>query len=91
MSFDRIPRPIRRVVRQTNGPLVIVQDGRNFYWIVNRKSGKTVPERFEGLDAAKREASTLLFLHKPETSSPKWTVPVDGRAAEDRFARWAGR
>ena len=91
MSFDRIPQPIRRVVRQTNGPLAIVQDRRNFYWIVNRKNGRTVPERFEGLDAAKREASTILFLHKPKGQSPKWTAPVDGRAARDRFDRWAGR
>ena len=91
MSFDRIPRPIQRVVRQTNGPLVIVQDRRNFYWIINRHSGKAVPERFEGLDTAKREASTLSFLYQPEAPSPKWTVPVEGRAAEERFTRWAGR
>ncbi len=91
MSFDQIPRPIQRVVRQTNGPLVIVQDRKNFYWIVNRENGKTVPERFEGLETAKREASSLSFLYKPEAPSPTWTAPVDGRAAEARFTRWAGR
>lgn len=91
MSFDRIPRPIQRVVRQTNGPLVIVQDARNFYWILNRRNGTTVSERFELLEVAKEEAATLAFLHRPEAPSPKWTVPVDGRAAQDRFDRWAGR
>jgi hypothetical protein len=91
MSFDRIPRPIQRVIRQINGPLAIVQDGRNFYWIINRKNGRHVPERFEGLEAAKSEASTLLFLHKPEARKPSWTTPVDGRAAQTRFDRWAER
>ena len=91
MSFDRIPRPIQRVVRQTNGPLALVQDGRNFYWIINRKNGRRIPERFEGLTAAKTEASSLLFLHKPEAPAPTWTAPVDGRAAQARFDRWAER
>ena len=91
MSFDRIPRPIQRVVRQTNGPLAIVRDGRNFYWILNRKNGRRIPERFEGLKAAKTEASSLLFLHRPEAPAPTWTSPVDGRAAQARFDRWAER
>lgn len=89
MSFDRIPRPVQKVVRQTNGPLAIVQDGYNLYWIINRKNGKLIPDRFEGLDWAKSEASSLLFLHKPEAPSPTWTAPITGRAAEQRFARWA--
>ena len=91
MSFDQIPRPVQRLVRQTNGPLVIVQDRMNFYWIINRHSGKAVPERFEGLKSAKREVSTLSFLYKPEAPSPKWTAPITGVAAEKRFDRWAGR
>ena len=89
MSFDRIPRPIQEVVRQTNGPLALVQDGLNFYWIINRKNGRHLPDRFEGIEAAKREASSLMFLHKPEAPSPQWTSPVKGRAAEQRFSRWA--
>ncbi len=91
MSFDRIARPVRLVVRQTNGPLAIVQDARNFCWIVNRENGKIVPESFDGLDAAKREASTLSSLHWPGSPSPKWTGPVTGMSAEQRFDRWAGR
>ena len=91
MSFDQIPRPVQKVVRQTNGPLVIVQDRMNFYWIINRNSGKAVPEHFEGLKAAKREASTLSFLYKPEAPSPTWTAPITGVSAEKRFDRWAGR
>lgn len=89
MSFDRIPHPIQKVVRQTNGPLAIVQDGYNFYWIINRKNGKLLPDRFEGLRAAKDEASSLLFLHKPEAPSPLWTTPVTGSSAQRRFDKWA--
>ena len=91
MSFERIPRPVRLIVRQTNGPLAIVQDAREFCWIVNRENGKAVRESFDGLEAAKREASTLSSLYWPEVPSPKWTGPVTGVSAEKRFDRWAGR
>lgn len=91
MSFDRIARPVRLVVRQTNGPLAIVQDRRNSCWIVSRENGKAVPESFEDLEAAKQKASTLSSLHWPGSPSPKWTGPVTGWSADDRFDRWARR
>lgn len=91
MSFANIPRPIQQVVRQTNGPLAIVQDARNLYWIINRKNGKSGSERYEGLEKAKSKASTLVFLHRPEAPSPTWTIPIRGLAAESRFRRWAQR
>jgi hypothetical protein len=91
MSFDHIARPVRLVVRQTNGPLAIVADAGDFYWIVNRENGKTAPERLDRLEAAKGEASTLSSLEWPGSPSPKWTGPVTGVSAEKRFERWTGR
>ncbi len=91
MSFDHIARPVRLVVRQTNGPLAIVADARGFYWIVSRENGNAVAERFDGLEAAKREATTLSSLEWPGSPPPKWTGPVTGVSAEKRFERWTGR
>ena len=91
MSFDRVARPVWLVVRQTNGPLAIAADAKDFFWIVNRENGKTVPERFDDLEAARWEVSTLSSLYWPEAPSPKWTGPVTGWSAEKRFDRWAGR
>ena len=91
MSFDHIARTVRLVVRQTNGPLAIVQDARGFYWIVNRENGKNAPERFDRLEAAKGQASTLSSLKWPGSPPPKWTGPVTGVSADKRFDRWTGR
>ena len=57
---------------QTNGPLWIVQDINNRYWLVNPKHGRTYPETFSLLDHAKKEASSISFIHDPSRPSPKW-------------------
>ena len=71
-QFSQIPRPIQKVVVQTNGDLAIVQDINNTYWLVNRVHGRTYPETFSLLEDAKREAASASFIHDPSAPSPKW-------------------
>ena len=71
-QFSRIPRPIRKVVVQTNGDLAIVQDINNTYWLVNRTHDRIYPETFSLLEDAQREASSVSFIHDPSAPSPKW-------------------
>ena len=71
-EFPQIPRPIRRVVVQTNGELAIVQDSHNRYWLVNRVRGRIYPDQFSLLENAKREAASRSFMHDPDAVSPKW-------------------
>ena len=71
-QYPHIPRPIRRVVVQTNGDLAIFQDVNNTYWLVNRVHGRTYPDTFSLLDQAKREAASVSFIANPSSPSPKW-------------------
>ena len=71
-QYPHIPRPIRRVVVQTNGDLAIIQDVNNTYWLVNRVHGRTYPDEFSLLDQAKREAASVSFIADPSSPSPKW-------------------
>ena len=71
-QFPLIPRPIQKVVVQTNGDLAIVQDVNNRYWLVKRVHGRTYPDTFSLLENAKKEASSITFLHDPSAPSPKW-------------------
>ena len=72
MSVERIPRPVQKVVVQTNGDLAIVQDKYNRYWLVNRTTGRTYPDTVSLLDEAKREAASVSFIYDPGAPSPKW-------------------
>lgn len=89
MSFHDVPRPVWLAVRQTNGPLAIVEDDLRWFWIINRNNGKAVPEQFDGLEAAQAEASRLSVRHR-DGESCLWTVPVFGPSADVRFAYWMG-
>lgn len=89
MSFNDVPRPVWLAVRQTNGPLAIVEDDLGWFWIINRNNGKAVPEQFDGLEAAKVEASRLSIRHR-DRDSCSWTVPVIGPSADVRFEHWMG-
>jgi hypothetical protein len=82
MKPARIPRPIRSVVLQLGGPLVIVEDGNQFYWLVNLKTGRMLDDRFEGVEAVRREADSLAFLHNPGASSLRWSRPITGKAVQ---------
>lgn len=71
-QFPQIPRPIGRVIVQTNGDLVIIQDINNTYWLVNRRHGRTYPDTFSLFEDAKREAASVSFIADPSSPAPRW-------------------
>ncbi len=71
-TFQGIPRPIRKALVQTNGPLAIVQDRNNTYWLVNRRTGAVYPETFSLKEDAARQAASVSFLYDPSAPSPTW-------------------
>lgn len=73
-QFTQIPRPVQKILIQTNGDLAIIQDNLNRYWLVNRKSGRTYPDTFSLLEQAKKEAASVVFIFDPSSPSPRWKV-----------------
>lgn len=70
--FPQIPAPWTRLVVQVNGDLALVRDLRNMWWLVNTRHKRVHPERFETLESAKREASSISFISNPAAPSPEW-------------------
>jgi len=88
VSFANIPRPVQQVARQANGPLAIVQDARNLYWIIMPEPGWIYRPPLETFDAAMEEALPGNAL--PDISSPPhWSPLVQGLLAEEIFECWA--
>lgn len=71
-KFAGVPSPIQKAMVQTNGPLAILQDRQDRYWLVNRKTGAVYPDTFSLKEEAAREAASVSFLYDPFSPTPTW-------------------